>query len=298
MTDTATFVDSDGVEIFYRHWAPDGPPRASVVVAHGASEHSGRYSRFAGALTAAGFAVFAPDHRGHGRTSESTGVGLAGAHGFDGIVADVRQLVDVAAETATPVLLFGHSMGSIIALRYAEQHPQTIAALALSGSLGVMAGAEQMRADLQQAVDAGMADQPMDALGPFNEPFEPARTPFDWLSRDDAEVDKYLTDPYCGTNHLLTYGYMAQMVQCLLDGIADLDALPSTLPVLLASGGRDPVSNGATAVRELADRLRAAGIEDFSEAYYAHARHEILNETNREEVTADLVAWLERAAPR
>lgn len=295
MDELRSFTDSDGVEVAYRQW-PAEPSRGAVVVVHGASEHSGRYARFATALNTAGWTVLAPDNRGHGASARSTGVGRPGPRGFAGIVDDVDELVRRAhAELGEgPVVLFGHSLGSIIALRYAEVRDGGLAALVLSGPVGMMPGAAETAAQFEGAVAAGMGDQPMDVLGPFNAAFEPARTPFDWLSRDEAEVDEYLADPQCGTDLPLTYEYMASAFATLRDELAELDRLPADLPVLLAAGERDPVGGSTEYVRALADALRAGGVP-VTENYYPDARHEILNEINRDEVTADLIGWLAAA---
>jgi alpha-beta hydrolase superfamily lysophospholipase len=294
MTDQLeSFVDRDDVTVVYRRWPVD-EPRGAVVVAHGASEHSGRYGRFAAALNDAGWTVLAPDHRGHGATAESSGRGQTGPRGMDGVLDDLDEVVRRARDAAGdgPVVLFGHSMGSIIALRYAEVRDGGLAALALSGPLGVMPGVQDALTQLNVAVEAGMADQPMDALGAFNAAFEPARTPFDWLSRDEAEVDKYIADPFCGNNLPLTYGYVAAMFAAIDSGARDVATVPATLHVLLTAGELDPVGGRTVQVRALADLLRSSGVR-VTERYYPDARHEILNETNRDEVQADIVRWIE-----
>lgn len=283
-----SFVDQDGVTVGYRRWAPNGTPRATAVIAHGASEHSGRYTRVAASLTSAAFAVLAVDHRGHGLTSAATGVGLLGPRGLDGVLDDLDHVVGLATG---PVLLLGHSMGSVIALRYAETHPGALAALVLSGPIGVMPGVDDAIAELQGAIAGGMADTPLASLGLFNEAFEPARTPYDWLSRDDAEVDAYLADPWCGDNNPLTYGYLAAVLEGVRDGAAEVGRLPASLPVLVIAGGRDPVSAFTAQADSLADAMQASGLT-VTETYYPDARHELLNETNRDEVEAALVAWL------
>ena len=157
-----------------------------------------------------------------------------------------------------------------------------------------MPGAADTAVQLEGAVAAGLGDQPMDALGAFNAAFEPARTPFDWLSRDDGEVDKYLADPLCGTDLPLTYEYMATAFATLRDELADLARVPTGLPVLLTAGAHDPVGGSTEYVRALAAALRRAGAA-VTEKYYPDARHEILNEINRDEVTADIIGWLDAA---
>jgi len=295
--DEATFRDSDGVEVFYRRWLPAGEPVLAVLVAHGMSEHSGRYGRLAAALTAQGYAVYAPDHRGHGRTAAATGVGRTGPSGIAGALADIGQLRRIAAAELAdpPVVLLGHSMGSMLAQAYAEGDGDGLAGLVLSGSPGRDEGLADLAAAAQSLVDAGMGDDPVAALATFNAPFEPARTPFDWLSRDAAEVDAYLADPWCGDQHPVTYGFVADLLTvtaAAMDstGIAQLTA---STPVLLLTGDADPVSDGGANVRALEAALRDAGVS-VDAHYYAGARHEIFNETNREEVVADLLTWLRR----
>ncbi|MEO9140203.1 MAG: alpha/beta fold hydrolase [Jatrophihabitans sp.] len=285
------FTDADGVEVAFRTW-PVADARGAVVLAHGASEHSGRYARFAGALNDAGWTVLAPDHRGHGATADATGKGVIGPRAMQGVLDDFDHVVGLAREASDgSVVVFGHSLGSIVALRYAQTHPDSLDALALSGPIGVMDGVEEMVPQLQGAVAAGMGETPMDALGGFNAAFEPARTPYDWLSRDEAEVDKYLADPLCGEGVPLTLGWMLAMSEALRDGALEVGRLRPGLPVLLVAGDRDPVSNFTAQARALTGLMREAGLP-VEEHYYPGARHEVLNETNREAVQDDVVAWL------
>jgi alpha-beta hydrolase superfamily lysophospholipase len=287
-----------GVHVTYRRWLPDGDVRATLQVVHGASEHSGRYHRLAEALTARGFAVYTMDLRGHGHTAGGTGVGRFGAPGFEGALDDVRAVHLVAADEHpdVPRVLLGHSMGSIIALASAQRDGGDLAALVLSGPLGVNPDLADTVSQLEVALANGMADQSLDALGAFNESFQPARTPFDWLSRDDAEVDAYIADPLAGDEMPLTYGYAAEVFGAAVrtatpEGVA---ALPDGLPVLLLSGSRDPVGGeGASRVTALADVLRDRGLP-VEQHVYPDARHEVFNETNRDEVVADLLGWLDQ----
>src|SRR6478609_11069664 len=182
----------DGSRVRYRRWLPDGDLRATVQVVQGATEHSGRYGRLAQALTARGFGVWAMDLRGHGRTAESTGIGrFGGGMGVDTVLDDVQALHLVIDDEypGVPRVLLGHSMGSVIALASAERNGADLAGLVLSGPVGVAPQLADSVTALEEAVAAGAADHALDALGPFNEKFEPARTRYDWLSRDPAEVD-------------------------------------------------------------------------------------------------------------
>ncbi|RBY83018.1 alpha/beta hydrolase [Geodermatophilus sp. TF02-6] len=288
---------ADGVRLVYRRWLPEGEVRATVQVVHGASEHSGRYGRLAGALTARGLVVYAMDLRGHGRTAEATGAGRFGGAGVDTLVDDVRALSAVAADEhpGVPHVLLGHSMGSIVALAAAERDGGDLAGLALSGPVGVAPHLTEAVAALEASTAAGAGDHPLDALRAFNQPFEPARTPYDWLSRDPAEVDAYVADPMCGDQMPLTTAYAAGVFGLSVRAASEegVAALPGDLPVLLLAGQRDPVGGvDAGQVTALADLLRARGLP-VELHVYSDARHEVLNETNRDEVTADLLAWLE-----
>ena len=289
-----TFSDANEVAVSYRSW-PRADAKASVVVSHGASEHSGRYDRFARALNEAGYAVWALDHRGHGETGTSTGPGRIGAGGGDGLIDDVGQLIDIASAAAPgrPVVLFGHSMGSMIAQAYVTRRGDGLAAYVLSGCPGSAPEAAAMIEGLQGAVDAGMGAEPLDMLGGYNEAFEPARTKYDWLSRDPAEVDLYVNDPLCGDNNPLTYEFALELLKLSAPAMEDEAIGAATkLPVLLITGEQDPAAGMAANARQLEQRLRDADFE-VTALYYPDARHELLNELNRDEVTADVVAWLD-----
>jgi alpha-beta hydrolase superfamily lysophospholipase len=290
--DEFTVVDSDGVEIFCRRWLPSDTARAAVVLVHGASEHSGRYARVAEVLRAEGYAAYALDLRGHGRTAGSTGRGRIGPRGMDGIVDDVDALVRRArAELGhCPVVLLGHSMGSVVVQAYVAQHGDVVDGYVLSGTSGPTEGTVDFRDGLRQAIDAGLADEPFESVG---DSFEPGRTSYDWLSRDDDEVDKYIADPLCGDGYPLTYGYVAGVLETIADVMEPdgIERIPIGMRVLLLAGTADPVSDGGTQVRELERRLRDAGL-DVTSRYYAGARHEVLNEINRDEVHVDLLDWL------
>ena len=287
----------DHVRVVYRRWVPEGETRAALQVVHGASEHSGRYGRLAAALTGHGIAVYAMDLRGHGRTAESSGVGRYGGSGVDTVLHDVAGLDRVIADEhpGVPRFLLGHSLGSIVALAAAEKQGAELAGLVLSGPLGVNPELGDAVTALEAAVAAGAGDEPADILGPMNQAFEPARTAYDWLSRDPAEVDAYIGDPLSGDDVPLTVAYAAEMFglsvrAATADGVAQL---PDGLPVLLLSGQRDPVGGEeASQVNALAELLRRRGM-DVEQHVYPDARHDVFNETNRDEVTADLLGWLQ-----
>lgn len=294
---------SDGAEPFVRRFEPDAGTRvrATVQILHGMGEHSERYARFARALTASGFAAFAADHRGHGRTAPGADdLGhFADRDGWSHVMGDVRLVAARIAELHPnrPRMLFGHSMGSFIALDALTQFGDTWNAAVLSGSSGgagalgwalrVAARAEALRVGVRGR--SPFLEKML--FGRFNDAFAPARTEFDWLSRDAAEVDKYVSDPLCG--FVLRAGSLGELAGALLriQRHAVLANVPRKLPILLLGGELDPVG-GRTGIVRLGTALRTAGVEKVSERIYAGARHEMLNETNRDEVERDLCAWL------
>ena len=287
----------DGSRVRYRRWLPDGDIRGTVQLVHGASEHSGRYSRLAAALAALGYGVWAMDLRGHGRTAESTGTGRFGGLGVDTVLDDVDALHLVMDDQhpGVPRVLLGHSMGSIIALASAERNGSHLAGLALSGPIGVAPHLVDTVTALEEAVAAGAADHALDALGPFNEAFEPARTRYDWLSRDSAEVDAYVADPLSGDEIPLTVAYAAGVFALAVRAATPeaVAQLPGGVPVLLLSGERDPVGGNALQVTALAQLFTERGLP-VEQHVYPDARHEVFNETNRDEVTGDLLTWLDQ----
>ena len=270
-----------GVTVRVHRWDPDGDPRAVVRVAHGMGEHSLRYAPLAERLTAAGYVVYAQDHRGHGASATGE-LGAIGADGWTALVDDFGRLGALAAE-AHPGLrqaLVAHSMGSFAAQQYLLDHSTDVDAVVLSGTAAL---------DLMEpALDL---DQPLD-LTMFNAAFQPPRTEYDWLSRDDAEVDKYVADPLCGFGLDVDAGKQMFVAARRIGEPNALAAIRPDLPVLVAVGSMDPVNAGLALVQPLVDRLTEAGLTDVTLTVYDGARHEIFNETNRAEVLDDVVGWL------
>ena len=276
---TLTVATSDDIELQTFRWAPDGAARAVVQVQHGLAEHAARYRRFGEALTAAGYLVYAPDGRGSGRTAAGR-YGEWGPDGWPGWVEDLARL-NARIRQDNPglrVALFGHSMGSFASQQYVLEHSVDVDALVLSGTTEV--------SGLAAMLDS---DEPAD-LSAFNAPFE-NRTGYEWLSRDEAEVDKYVADEACGFVAPKLAG-IATLAQAADPG--RLAAVRSDLPILLVSGTDDPLAGGGAAVELVAQRYRDAGVRDVQAKLYPGARHELLNETNRDEVTADIIAFLDR----
>lgn len=290
--DERTFEDAHGVRVFSRWWPVDGP-RGVVLIAHGASEHSGRYDRFSRALNEAGFAAAALDHRGHGRTG-SGGPAVMGPGGGTAVVDDLHQLREAASAEVgddVPLFLFGHSMGSLIGLAYLTTHAEGLAGGVLCGFAVDPEGTTALGELLQGMAEAGLRDQLFDGLRENNAAFEPARTPYDWLSRDPDEVDRYVADPLCGDDNPLTYGYLIDLFEVVAPARDRLGSV--SCPVLVIAGDQDPAAGMGAHATAMAEALGAAGV-DVEVTIYPGARHELLNETNCDAVTADVVGWLER----
>jgi alpha-beta hydrolase superfamily lysophospholipase len=276
------------MRIVFDRWSATRRANAVVQIAHGLGEHAQRYAGVARFLNNAGFHVYANDHRGHGRTAPSAdSYGDFGVPGWDGVVTDAVQLTRIiqTREGALPVVLLGHSMGSFVAQNYLRSHSALLRGCVLSGS-----AAPDLIAHLIEQVGEG-------GLESMNAPFEPARTPFDWLSRDPAEVDKYVTDPACGFNlndRSRDSAKDAWESAITPDGLAQIR---HDLPIYILAGDADPVNNNLEYLKPVAARYRDAGLKDVTERYYPAGRHEMFNETNREEVLRDLLAWLRRFIP-
>ena len=282
-----TFTGRDGAVITAYRWEPSGAPRAVVQLTHGMGEHLLRYDHLATTLAAAGFLVQGQDHRGHGATAGSQeALGVLGADGWNSLVDDIDVLVERTHNRMedVPVVLFGHSMGSFAAQQYLLDHSGRIAGLALSGTAAIDL--------LEPALDL---DAPID-LSAFNAPFV-HRTGYEWLSRDDAQVDAYVADARCGFG-LDVEGGKAMFARAR--EVADPDRLAGIrkdLPIHIMVGELDPVNGQLALVNALVERLQTAGLTDVTLTVWSDARHEIFNETNRDEVEADLLAWLDRVVP-
>ncbi|WP_189572322.1 alpha/beta hydrolase [Marinobacter zhanjiangensis] len=288
---------TDGTDVHYQYWAADSQPHAVVQVVHGAAEHGSRYDRFAQFLNRHGYAVYATDHRGHGRTLvRSEELGDAGPDAWNNFVKDEMQLSAIIRDQHpdADLVLFGHSLGSFMAQDYITRRPELIDGLVLSGT----AYGPPPPQDLLDAVDAAAEEAPLadseiwaGIFTDFNKPFseEPG---FQWLSRDEAEVQKYVDDPLSG------FAFSNELVRDFFHGMAELrdpareQEIPKDLPVLVIQGELDPVGNNLEATRALLERYEELGLTKVEHEFYDNARHELLNETNREQVQEDVLAWL------
>lgn len=276
-------------------WVPDGRPRGIVQVLHGMAEHIARYERMAGALTQAGFLVCGRNHRGHGPDAELLGF-FADKNGWNVILRDAHELsLEIKKQyPGAPFFLLGHSMGSFLAREYAVQYGKELDGLILSGtgfySRGLCRAGRLLASLSPKKKPAHLVNSI--AFAGNNKPFSPGRTGFEWLSRDEKEVDKYVADPLCG------FTFTGQAFADFFTGLEaltyekDISVMPRELPVYFMSGECDPVGRMGKGVLQAAEQFRRVGMRDVTVKLYPGARHELFNELNREEATADLIAWL------
>lgn len=297
------FQSDDGINIHVYKWFPDDENvKAIIQISHGMAEHAARYERFAEFMTRQGIVVYANDHRGHGKTAGTLAeVGfLAKRDGWSLLVRDMFKLTLIAKNEyiGVPVILLGHSMGSFLSREYITGHGHEINGVILSGTGGNPGALGKIGVNLAKIISFFFGKKSKSKLmnslsfGKFNNGFKPNRTAFDWLSRDNAEVDKYINDEFCGG--VFSAGFFHDM----LSGINDLfdedklQEIPKLLPVLLISGEKDPVGNNGKGVTETYELYKNTGLVDVNIRLYKDARHELLNEINREEVFSDLLEWI------
>jgi alpha-beta hydrolase superfamily lysophospholipase len=306
---TFRLTTEDGVALLVRRWEPEvQPPKAVVHITHGMAEHSGRYARVAGELTAAGYAVYAHDQRGHGETAVAPGdCGyFADRDGWTKLTDDLQRIRDriTADHPNVPLFMFGHSMGSLVLRTYLIRRAGGLAGVVISGTSGgaawLSAIGELLARGLRALHGARGHSQLLTFLtfGDFNRRFKPNRTDFDWLSRDPSEVDKYVADRMCGFP-LTVQGWVDVYSGVLLIEADDAVAhMPKDLPIYVYSGEQDPVGGQVKGVRNYIERLQRAGMSDVTFKFYPGGRHEMLNEENRADVQRDLVTWLDAALAR
>jgi alpha-beta hydrolase superfamily lysophospholipase len=265
------------------------------------AEHGGRYQRFAHALNACGVTVWAHDHRGHGKTSPDDLGHFADSNGWRLLINDAWDVSQqmMAAYPGVPIALFAHSMGSFIGQTLLGERGGSYRAVILCGT--------NAPPDARERAVRVLSSAQLLTLGPrhpgmwvgsvmlkmFNRRFEPRKTHFDWLSRDEDEVRKYVDDRFCGSPLSARSWFDFLHGKRRLGRKKHLDRIPKTLPIHVIAGTHDPVGEETKGVDRLLNLYKANNLT-VSSQFYAGARHELLNETNRGEVTKDLSDWLLR----
>jgi len=294
------FLSSDGkTEIAAYFYEPNTPPRGVIQLSHGMCEHVTRYGAVAAFFTENGFVFCGNDHIGHGKSAaREDDLGYL-PHAADCMVEDIYKMTCLAGEQYPdlPIILLGHSMGSFVARLFAARHGDAISGLIVSGTAGPgqPTGAGRL---LARAVAKCRGDRyrcnflNAIAFGSYNKRFRDENDEKSWLSRDAAVRNAYRDDPQCG------FTFTAAGFDTLFTLLGEVSKkewaglLPKTLPVLLISGAEDPVGGYGKGVRKVYDRLAAAGLTHLSLKLYEGARHEMHNETNRDEALADMLAFV------
>lgn len=297
------FKSGDGQDIFVYKWSPKYIEVKGILqIAHGMAETAERYENFARLLTEEGYIVYANDHRGHGKTAGAVeNLGYLGPDGFNWLVEDMHQLTKIIKKEnpSIPLFLLGHSMGSFAAQKYIMLYAYEIEGLILSGSngrqgLALYIGA--LLAKIEMKIHGPKSQsKTLDKLlfGNFNKKFQPNRTKFDWLSRDEVQIDKYIKDPYCGTVFTTEFFYD------FINGLKEIEKrenfqfIPKDLPIYIFSGDKDPVGGFGKGVKNLITRYEDHGVEDLEYKIYEDGRHEMLNEVNRDQVMKDIINWID-----
>ena len=298
-----TYTSSDGTEVYVYKWIPKQKEiRGVVQISHGMAETAVRYERFAKVLNQNGFIVYANDHRGHGKTAKDIdSLGYLGDNdGFNLLIQDVAKLSDIIREEnpGLGLYLFSHSMGSFAAQRYIMDYKDKIDGLVLSGSNGEQGftlTAAKTIAKLEMMIRGRRAKSKLMnnlSFGAYNKKFKPEKTGSEWLSRDEEEVKKYIEDPYCGTIFPTSFYYDFLGSLQYIEDESNFKKIPKDLPILIISGEEDPVGDFGKGLKKLYTRYKEAGVKDLEIKLYPGARHEILNEINREVVMDDVVNWL------
>lgn len=294
-------MTSDGTVIYVHSWCVDAP-KAAVLLAHGMAEHSMRYAGFAEFLNANGIDFYCHDQRGHGKTAGERHGHMRKGVEWNLMMNDLftikKKLIDTRSDC--PVFLMGHSMGSFLVRCAVQVQPNLFDGLIVSGtgdSQGLVGKAGAM---LTKALCSTQGEQsPANLMqnmvfGGYNKSFASPRTQSDWLSRDEAVVDAYLADPWCG--FVCSNGFFHELMQGIQmandpKGIAKMR---KNMPIYLFSGEADPVGTMGKGVKNVQNALVKAGLSDVTMKLYPEGRHEMLNELNKDEVMNEILAWIEK----
>lgn len=296
----------DGYEIYVRKWIDDEnhTPRAVVQISHGMAEHIERYNDFAQFLLKNGIFVYGNDHRGHGHTGEKAGVfGYFAEHdGFDRVVEDLHAVTKTIQmkHPNVPIILLGHSLGSFLVRRYIQKYSDDIFAAILSGTAGnpgFAASIGKFIAKREMKKYGKTTPSPLMnriIFGSYNKGFDNVKNKFAWLSRDEAVVEAFLQDPYCGFVCSGTFFYDLLTGLQLIHQDELIRETRKDLPIFFISGDRDPVGGYSKGVKNVIKQFEKNGLQQITYRFYRGARHEVLNELNKEEVYHDVYTWIKQ----
>lgn len=296
-----SFKSATGVcRIHGCEFLPEGEVRAVVIIHHGMAEHINRYADYVKHLTDMGYAVFMHDMANHGKSNQKTELlGYFGENdGYKNLVKDLKTVYDLAKKEFPDkkIIMFGHSMGSFIVRCFDCAYPGASDASVYMGTGGSnpAAGMGKAISNLIASIKGSTYKSKMldkMTFGSFNKKTD-KKTSFDWLTRDSAIVQKYIDDDYCGflftvkgMNDLVNLNVWANSAECY-------NTVKKDLPILLVAGADDPVGAYSKGVNEVADKMKASGHTNVTVKLFPGCRHEVLNETNRQEVYEGIDAFL------
>lgn len=296
-----SFIDKENKEIKCYKWTPQSKEIIGVVqIVHGMTEHALRYEYFAKRLCDNGYVVYSHDNRGHGQTSKGEERGyISDNEGFEMLVHNVKEYTDLIRKEnpSLPFILFGHSMGSFICQRYIQLYGDQLDAVILSGTNG-SPGLEVRVGRILPKIQMSLLGRKSRAklvdklsMGAYNAKFKPNRTSADWLCSVEEEVDKYIADDDCGFIPTISFYYDLMTALCRNHRKENLVRIPKKLPVYMFGGDKDPVGYMGKGIVKLHNSYRGLGIEDVSYKIYKNGRHEMINESNKDEVIQDILDW-------
>lgn len=289
------FKSFDDTVISYCVWNEVEKPKAIVQIVHGMAEYIARYDHFAKYLNSLGYIVLGDDHRGHGDTAGEDNLGITDSNCFENTLKDLAMLSDIARDKyKLPLFIFGHSYGSFLSQAYIQKYSGKIAGVVLSGSAFMASGLVKIGksiANLQSAILDNYKPAKLIAklsFGSFSNPFKDSDLENRWLSRDQELVKKYNADKYCG--YVMSIGFQSSFMSAIVKLYSKelLNSIPKDLPIMIASGALDPVGGAGKLVNKLYNVYKEAGLENVTLKLYPEARHEIINEINKEEVYNDI----------
>jgi alpha-beta hydrolase superfamily lysophospholipase len=292
---------SDGLNIHLHQWIPENPDKLLFLI-HGAVEHGKRYDYFAKKLNEQGFIVIAPDHRGHGLTAKESGEfsHLGDTDGFLRVVQDLNEILDhlIKKYPDYPRAIFGHSLGSFLSRQFISQRGQDFKAAILSGSSWgntiELKGGLILTKIWSLFSDKNKVNQKFDDFlwGQLNAKVKNRKGRLDFINSDDKEVEKYIADPLNGKPITLEFGIQMSKGMLMIRENKVFENTPKDLNIYLASGLDDPLSNKGKDIHLIAEKYKNAGIKNITVKLYPDARHEIINEPNKDEIISEMISWL------
>jgi alpha-beta hydrolase superfamily lysophospholipase len=301
---TSTLKLRDGLNVYLHNWKPEKPIKLLFLI-HGSVEHAKRYDEFARILNKNGYLVVAPDHRGHGLTAKESGVfsDFGSKNGFLRVIDDLEEILDfiIKKYPNLPRYIFGHSLGSFMTRNLISIRGNDFEKVIISGStwgnllelksgiiLSKIWGAFAGRNKANQKYNDFLWKM-------INNKVKGNKGTLDFINRNEQEVEKYIADPLNGNTMTIEFGIQMSVAILLVRKDVVFENTPKNLKLLLTSGTDDPLANGGKDIKIIADKYKENGVKDVTIKLYEGARHEIINELNKEEVITDMINWLEQS---